>query len=135
RGPNIGGLRFDEASPVALPAAAEPQLGGLALSLAAGRRGGPSARLAIVRSLGPAWHSLAGGRIDARIALDMTLARFEEGGPVFDAAGHLLGMATGGPGGQALVIPAATIARVLDPLLANGRIDRGWLGVALHPVA
>jgi S1-C subfamily serine protease len=34
-----------------------------------------------------------------------------------------------------LVIPAATIDRVLDPLLAEGRIARGWLGVGLQPVA
>jgi S1-C subfamily serine protease len=44
-------------------------------------------------------------------------------------------MSTAGPRGRALVIPAATVERVLDPLLNAGRIDRGWLGVALHPVA
>jgi S1-C subfamily serine protease len=32
------------------------------------------------------------------------------------------------------VIPAATIERVLDPLLADGRIARGWLGVGLQQV-
>src|SRR5258707_639456 len=83
---------------------------------------------------GGAGLSLAGGRIDRRISLDFSISRGEEGGPVLDAAGHLLGMSTGGPGGRALVIPAATIERVLDPLLATGRIDRGWLGLALHPV-
>jgi S1-C subfamily serine protease len=88
-----------------------------------------------VRGLGPAWHSRAGGRIDRRISLDFLVSRGAEGGPVLDAAGHLLGMSTAGPGGRALVIPAATIERVLDPLLATGRIERGWLGLALHPVA
>src|SRR5205823_181024 len=82
-----------------------------------------------------AWHSFAGGQIDRRIALDLRIVHAEEGGPVLDAAGQLLGMSTGGPGGRALVIPTATIDRVLDPLLAAGHIDRGWLGVALHPVA
>ena len=38
------------------------------------------------------------------------------------------------PRRRALVIPAATIERVLDPLLAEGRIARGWLGVGLQPV-
>jgi S1-C subfamily serine protease len=33
-----------------------------------------------------------------------------------------------------LVIPTATIARTLDPLLAEGRIARGWLGLGLQPV-
>ena len=33
------------------------------------------------------------------------------------------------------MIPAATIARVVDPLLEQGHIPRGWLGVGLQPVA
>ena len=48
--------------------------------------------------------------------------------------GRLIGMSTSGPRRRALVIPAATIERVLDPLLADGRIARGWLGVGLQRV-
>ena len=44
-------------------------------------------------------------------------------------------MSTADPRGRALVIPAATIERVLTPLLTAGRVERGWLGLALHPVA
>jgi S1-C subfamily serine protease len=135
RGTNIVALRLETPIDVALPAAAEPQLGGLSLAFGTDPAGTPTVRLALVRSLGPAWHSLAGGHIDRRIALDFLIGRSEEGGPVLDASGHLLGMSSGGPGGRALVIPAATIERVLEPLLATGRIDRGWLGLALHPVA
>jgi len=134
RGTNVVALRLDAPVDVALPAAAEPQLGAITLALGAGPSGAPIARLGVVRSLGPAWHSLAGGHIDRRITLDFLIGRAAEGGPVLDASGRLLGMSTGGPGGRALVIPAATVERVLDPLLATGRIDRGWLGVALHPV-
>ena len=32
------------------------------------------------------------------------------------------------------MIPAATIEGVLEPLLSKGRVERGWLGVALQPV-
>lgn len=130
---NVVALRFEDAvTPGASAAvAAEPRLGTLVLLLAAGS----DVRLAIVRSLGPAWQSRLGGRIDRRIVLDARLAAGEEGGPVFAAAGGLLGMSTAGPRGHALVIPAATIDRVLVPLLATGRIERGWLGAALHPVA
>jgi S1-C subfamily serine protease len=133
-GTNILALRYEGGAEIAPPPAAEPSLGALALVLAAEAGGLPSARLTTVRALGPAWHSLGGGRIDRRIALDLALSRGEEGGPVFDAAGGLLGMSTAGPRGRALVIPAATIERVLVPLVAAGRIERGWLGVALHPV-
>ena len=135
RGTNIVALRLEAPIEVAAPATGEPQLGGLALALGTDPGGAPIVRLGAVRSVGPPWHSLAGGRIDRRISLDFLIGRSEEGGPVLDAAGHLLGMSTGGPGGRALVIPAATIERVLDPLLAAGRIERGWLGLALHPVA
>src|ERR1019366_1889975 len=49
--------------------------------------------------------------------------------------GKLLGMSTSGPRRRAMVIPAATIARVLPALLAEGHVARGWLGVGLQPVA
>lgn len=134
---NVVALRCEDAAAAALsaPTAAEPRQGALALLLAAGGDGMPNIRLTTLRAVGPAWHSRLGGRIDRRIALDAALTRGEEGGPVFDAAGGLLGMSTAGPRGRGLVIPAATIDRVLVPLFAGGRVERGWLGAALHPVA
>ena len=50
------------------------------------------------------------------------------------AGGGLLGISTLGPRRQVLVIPRATVDRVLDPLLSKGRVERGWLGLALQPV-
>jgi S1-C subfamily serine protease len=135
RGTNLVALRLEAPLETTPLPPAEPQLGEVVLALGADPNGAPLVRLAVVRSLGPAWHSLAGGHIDRRITLDFLIAPAEEGGPVLDAAGNLLGMSTAGPGGRALVIPAATVEQVLDPLLRTGRVDRGWLGVALHPVA
>jgi S1-C subfamily serine protease len=43
-------------------------------------------------------------------------------------------MSTLGPRGSVLVIPAATVDGVIEPLLSKGRVERGWLGVALQPV-
>ncbi len=116
-------------------AASVPQVG--ALVIAAGSDGGgrPSARLGMVNAVGPEWHSMRGGRIEARIQLDIRLAASEEGGPAFDAAGGWIGMTTFGPRGQILVIPAATVERIAPVLLTSGRVPRGWLGVALRPVA
>jgi S1-C subfamily serine protease len=94
-----------------------------------------SARLGLVNLAGAEWHSSRGGLIDRRIVLDLRLARREEGGPVFDAAGACLGMSTFGPRGQVIVIPTATIERIVPLLLKDGRIARGWLGVALQAVA
>jgi S1-C subfamily serine protease len=44
-------------------------------------------------------------------------------------------MSTFGPRGQVIVIPTATIERVVPLLQKDGRIARGWLGVALQAVA
>ena len=133
-GTNIALLRLSAPLDAPLPGAAPlPRVGALALLLGADEMGAPTARLGMVHRMGPEWHSRAGGRIDALVRIDARLGT-DEGGPVLDAAGRLIGMSTGGPRGRTLVIPAATIARVLDPLLADGRIARGWLGVGLQPV-
>ena len=132
-GTNVVALQLESPIEFDRPEPADPALGALVLALAADAGGAPMVRLGIVRSLGPAWHSRRGGQLGRRIALD--LSSREEGGPVIDAAGALLGMSTAGPLGRALVIPASTIDRLLPPLLETGRIARGWLGVALYPVA
>jgi len=134
-GTNIAVLRLSQpvSPPVLVPG--EAQAGALALALGADGSGGVSARLGLVNLAGPQWHSLAGGLIDRRIALDLRLGRAEEGGPVFSAAGSFLGMSTLGARARVLVIPAATLERIVPALLKDGRVARGWLGVALHPVA
>lgn len=133
-GTNVAVLKLDRDLPVTRPAAALPSVGSLALALGVGADG-PAARLAIVRSVGGAWQSLAGGTIDHRIVLDSYLGTIEEGGPVLSADGTIFGIATRGAGRQSLVIPTSTIDRVVPQLLQSGSIERGWLGVSLHPVA
>jgi S1-C subfamily serine protease len=132
---NVAILR--PATPLTPPsiAAGEALTGALALAVGADGTGGASVRLGLVNLAGPEWHSSRGGLIDRRIVLDLGLARREEGGPVFDAAGGCLGMSTFGPRGQVIAIPTATIERIVPLLLKDGRIARGWLGVALQAVA
>lgn len=132
---NVAVIRLDRAVPAPALSASVPQVGGLTIAAGSDGNGRPSARLGMVNAIGPEWHSMRGGRIEARIQLDVRLAGSEEGGPAFDAAGGWLGMTTFGPRGQVLVIPAATVERVAPALLASGRVPRGWLGVALRPVA
>jgi S1-C subfamily serine protease len=132
-GTNVIALQLDGALDPAPLAAGEPQPGCLALALAADDSG-IAVRLGIINSVGPSWHSRAGGRIDRRITLDVRITPREEGGPVLEPAGGLLGISTLGPRGRVLVIPASTVEAVLDPLLSKGRVERGWLGLALQPV-
>jgi S1-C subfamily serine protease len=131
---NVAALRLEgEAPPVGQ---AEPGgVGALILALGSDGTGGITARMGPVEVLGPAWESMRGGRIDRLMRLGVRLGEAAEGGPVIDASGRLIGMSTFGPRRTVLVIPASTIARVLEPLLRDGQIARGWLGVGLHPVA
>ena len=133
-GTNVAVLRLAQKLGVSLPATAPaPRPGSLAVIVGADQRGAPTGRLGMVHATGPEWHSQAGGRIEALLGLDARLGA-DEGGPVLSAGGGLIGMSTSGPRRRALVIPVATISRVLDPLLTDGRVARGWLGVGLQHV-
>jgi S1-C subfamily serine protease len=132
---NVAIVRLERSVRAPTLSAALPQIGSLVIAAGSDGSGRPSARLGTVNAIGPQWHSIRGGRIEARIQLDIRLAASEEGGPALDAAGGWLGMTTFGPRGQILVIPAATVERVAPNLLASGRVPQGWLGVALRPVA
>ena len=134
-GTNIAALRLERPVDFQSPINAEAVAGAFALAYGADGAGGVRARLGVVNTAGPEWASSAGGRIDRYIVLDIALARAEEGGPVLDAAGARLGITTFGPRGRVLVIPSATIERVLPALLKDGRVARGWLGIGLQPVA
>ncbi|HKS55201.1 MAG TPA: S1C family serine protease [Steroidobacteraceae bacterium] len=116
-------------------ARAGARVGTFALALGASVDGAPTARLGLVNAVAPQWYSRAGGRIEQRIALDIRLGRTEEGGPVLDSDGALLGMSTLGPPGVVLVIPVATLDRVVPQLLNDGQVARGWLGLGLQPVS
>ena len=132
---NIAILRLAEQLASPSITAGDARTGAVVLAIGADGTGGASARLGLVNVAGAEWHSSRGGLIDRRIVLDVRLARREEGGPVFDAAGACLGMSTFGPRDQVIAIPTATIERIVPLLLKEGRIARGWLGVALQAVA
>src|SRR5258705_1311037 len=132
---NIAVLRLAESIASPSISAGEAHTGAIALAIGADGTGGVSARLGLVNLAGAEWHSNRGGLIDRRIVLDVNLAQREEGGPVFDAAGPSLGMSTFGPRRPVIGIPTATIERIVPLLLKDGRIARGWLGVALQAVA
>lgn len=134
-GTNLAVLKLERAIAVSMTPAAQPHVGELVLAYGSDGNGGIRARMGIVNAAGPQWYSRAGGRVDARVVLDIDLARAEEGGPVFNAAGEFMGMSTYGVRGEVLVIPEATMERVAPVLLREGNVARGWLGVALQPVA
>src|SRR5262249_22247547 len=67
--------------------------------------------------------------------LDLTLYPGSSGGAVINTSGEVIGIATSALSRIAgLAIPASTIDRVVDEILARGRVSRGYLGVGLQPV-
>lgn len=93
------------------------------------------ATFGLVGEAGPAWRSMRGGQIDARITLALRLPSRAEGSAVVDARGKLVGMAVTGVGRRAIAIPASTIARAVKTLSEKGYIPRSYLGISLHPLA
>ncbi len=132
-GTNVAVLRLQTAVTTSLPQPAEAKPGALAIVIGVGGET-LSAQLDVIRSVGGAWESMAGSTIDRRILLAGRIGG-DEGGPVLSAGGGLFGMSTRGVRRTSLVIPASTISRAVATLLEKGSVERGWLGVALRPVA
>lgn len=130
---DVAVLRFE---PGGLPLAAAGDATALRAGhyvLAIGRfDGSPLASQGIVAFAGGAWQSQRGGTIDQFLRLDLALSPAGEGGALVDVTGKVLGMTVLGPRRRALAIPAATIDRAVDQLLAKGHVARGYLGAALQ---
>ena len=93
------------------------------------------ATLGIVGALGEGWRTPAGGRLDRYLQTDVTMYPGFSGGPLVDASGQVLGVNTSALlRGITITVPASTVRWVVDTLLAEGRIRRGYLGVGAQPV-
>lgn len=105
--------------------------------LSIGRRGtdGLAAAYGIVSAISGPWRTTTGARVDRWLRLDLNPFPGFSGGPVVNAAGEVIGMATSGPGRSAAIVPTSTVNRVVDQLIKHGHIVRGYIGVGLQPVA
>lgn len=110
-----------------------PAVGSIAIVAGRGPHS-PLAGFGLVSEVGPAWRSMRGGAIDARITLGLRLSSRAEGGAVLAPDGGLIGLAVTGPRRRALAIPASTVERAVRTLGEKGYVPRGYLGVSLHPV-
>lgn len=133
---DVAALRAS-ASGLAVPAWADPaavKVGHLVLALS---RPGRSVRasLGIVSVRGEAWRTPAGGRLDHYLQTDVGRHPGLSGSLLAGAGGDALGMNTAGLlRGATLALTAPTLRRVIDSLLAHGKVRRGFLGIGTYPV-
>jgi S1-C subfamily serine protease len=106
------------------------------LVLALGRPGKDvTASLGLVSLVSGEWRSWRGGTIDQYILLDVAIHDGFSGGPLIDVSGSVVGLNTSGLArGRAMTVPVRTVNRIVDQLLAKGRIARGYLGLAMQAV-
>lgn len=125
-----------EAPAAAIPAASgTPQVGALVLVLGRSPNSGLNTSFGIVSAASPAWRTWRGSRLDQYLRLDATVFPGSAGGAVVDVERRLLGIASLSLSRiAALVIPPSTVDRIVDRLLAEGHIPRGYLGIGLQPV-
>ncbi|GLS35826.1 serine peptidase [Mesorhizobium tianshanense] len=84
---------------------------------------------------------IGAGPYDDFIQIDASVNRGSSGGPTFNLNGQVVGINTaifspsGGNVGIAFDIPASTAEQVVQDLMKNGTVQRGWLGVEIQPVS
>jgi serine protease Do len=80
---------------------------------------------------------IGAGPYDDFIQTDASINPGNSGGPLFDLEGAVVGINTAiVPQGQGIgfAIPASLAQEMVDALRSNGKVVRGWLGVAFQPL-
>jgi len=109
------------------------RVGHLVLALS---RPGKSARASfgILGALGEGWRTPAGGKVERYLQSSIAPERGFSGGVLVDVAGAALGVNTAGLlRGSGITLPEPTLKRVVDAVLAHGRVRRGYLGISAYP--
>ena len=122
---------------VAFDTAGKPRVGDWVVAVGNPFGLGGTVTAGIVSALG---RDIGSGPYDDFIQIDAAVNRGNSGGPAFNLEGEVVGVNTaifspsGGNVGIAFAIPAATANEVVNDLIKNGSISRGWLGVQIQPV-
>ena len=84
---------------------------------------------------------IGSGPYDDYLQIDAAVNRGNSGGPAFNLNGEVVGINTaifspsGGNVGIAFAIPASVAKDVVQDLIKDGKVERGWLGVQIQPVS
>jgi S1-C subfamily serine protease len=136
-GTDLAVLKLDVADldPVEPGDARSLKAGHLVLAVARAEGLGASADFGVVGAVGGPWRTWRGGQFETFVQLDGGLRPGFSGAALADMRGQVMGICTSALArGAGILIPAMTVARVADELLAKGRVSRGYLGVGTQPV-
>jgi S1-C subfamily serine protease len=136
-GTDIAVLKIPETGAVAAKTVDAASLKAGNLVLALGRRGenGVTVSFGVLSAVGSAWRTWRGGAVDRFLRPDLNIYPGFSGGALVDTEGRVIGLNTSAlTRGSGVTIPALTVSRVVEDLLARGHVRRGYLGVGLHPV-
>ncbi|MEM7059256.1 MAG: Do family serine endopeptidase [Pseudomonadota bacterium] len=85
--------------------------------------------------------NIGAGPYDDFIQTDASINKGNSGGPLFDQSGQVVGVNTaifapnmGGNVGVGFSIPAKLAQSIVEDIIEDGDVDRGWLGVSIQPV-
>ncbi|MEX1019025.1 MAG: trypsin-like peptidase domain-containing protein [Litorilinea sp.] len=93
------------------------------------------AALGALARVGGPWQHRGGGRFDLYLHADVTMYPGYSGGGLLAADGTLAGINSSALArGKNLTIPASTLQKSVDALLAHGHIPRAYLGVGVQTV-
>ena len=112
------------------------QAGQLALAVGRTANTGPIASFGIISGISGEWKTWRGGKLDPFVRLDISAYPTLSGGAALNADGNLIGLvSTGLSRSSVFAVTRATIDRIAGKLSQQGYVSRGFLGVALQPVA
>jgi S1-C subfamily serine protease len=142
---NLAVLHLDTPWPAVGLEIASPSIGAVVVVLGADADASPTVRLTVI-------HRFIRTADGPAPVLDLAGDRIDEGSPVLDPNGHLVGLAALGPNGEAVAVPGEVVCRMLTlkhavpagfaapiaaPIAAPAppsAARRGYLGVALQPI-
>ncbi|MCZ0939957.1 MAG: trypsin-like peptidase domain-containing protein [Caldilineaceae bacterium] len=129
-------LRIDRDGLAASPWSPEDESRVGAMVFALGRPGSTiQASMGILSALGEDWRLHGGARISHYVRADLVMYPGFSGGPIVDADGRVVGLATSAlsrDGGIALT--RTTVEPAVEAILKHGSVRRGYLGVGVQTV-
>ena len=134
-GTDIAILEVPGVPAVAIADESQSRVGDIVLAVGRREAEGIAATYGMVSAISGPWRTWHGARVDRWLRLDLNPFTGFSGGPIVNARGEAVGMATSGPRRTAATIPASTVNRVVDQLVKRGHIARGYIGIGMQPVA